>query len=78
MSLLRTLACLVFIATPAFAQPPRSAAIGVKADYHVHAKADLTLDEALRRSRESGIYYGIVINGGADGKKAVQRKPLAR
>jgi hypothetical protein len=64
MSLLRTLACLVVIATPAFAQPSRSEAIGVKADYHVHAKADLTLDEALRRSRESGIYYGIAINGG--------------
>jgi hypothetical protein len=33
-------------------------------DYHVHAKGDLSLDEALRRSRETGIYYGIAINGG--------------
>jgi hypothetical protein len=35
-----------------------------KADFHVHIKADLTLDEALRRSAADGIYYGIVINGG--------------
>jgi len=35
-----------------------------KADYHVHAKGGLTLDDALRRSRETGIYYGIAINGG--------------
>jgi len=35
-----------------------------KADYHVHAKGDLTLDAALRRSRETGIYYGIALNGG--------------
>ena len=35
-----------------------------KADYHVHAKGDLTLDDALRRSRETGIYYGFAINGG--------------
>ncbi len=35
-----------------------------KADYHVHAKGDLTLEDALRRSRETGIYYGIAINGG--------------
>ena len=35
-----------------------------KADFHVHIKADLTLDEALGRSSADGIYYGIVINGG--------------
>jgi hypothetical protein len=35
-----------------------------KADYHVHAKGGLTLEDALRRSRETGIYYGIAINGG--------------
>jgi len=35
-----------------------------KADYHVHAKGGLTLEDALRQSRETGIYYGIAINGG--------------
>jgi hypothetical protein len=35
-----------------------------KADYHVHAKGGLTLEDALRRSRDTGIYYGIAINGG--------------
>jgi hypothetical protein len=35
-----------------------------KADYHVHVKGDLTLEDALRRSRETGISYGIAINGG--------------
>jgi len=40
------------------------AAKGAMADYHVHVKGDLTLDEALRRSRETGIVYGIAINGG--------------
>jgi hypothetical protein len=33
-------------------------------DFHVHLKSDLTLEEALRRSRENGIFYGIAINGG--------------
>lgn len=33
-------------------------------DFHVHLKSDLTLEEALRRSRETGIFYGIAINGG--------------
>jgi hypothetical protein len=37
---------------------------GAKVDYHVHPKADLTIDAALRRSRETGIHYGLVINGG--------------
>ena len=39
-------------------------AVGAKADFHVHLKGDLTLDDALRKSRDTGIYYGIVINGG--------------
>ena len=43
---------------------PSGDIIGAKADYHVHLKGDLTLGEALRRSRESGITYGLVINGG--------------
>jgi len=34
------------------------------ADHHVHVKGDLTLEDALRRSRETGISYGIAINGG--------------
>ena len=33
-------------------------------DYHVHATGGLTLEDALRRSRESGLFYGIAINGG--------------
>jgi hypothetical protein len=33
-------------------------------DYHVHPKGGLTVEDALRRSRESGIYYGLAINGG--------------
>ena len=33
-------------------------------DYHVHVKGDLTLESTLQRSRESGITYGIVLNGG--------------
>jgi hypothetical protein len=49
----------------AAAQAPRPAApAGAQADYHVHVKADLTLDAALQRSRETGITYGIVVNGG--------------
>ena len=96
MPLFRAFACLVLIASPAWAQVPRSDAVGAKADqvppkpfteplmakadqvppkpfteplmakadFHVHIKADLTLDEALGRSSADGIYYGIVINGG--------------
>jgi hypothetical protein len=64
MPFLRAFACLVLMASPALAQPPRSEAVGAKADFHVHVKGGLTLDEALRRSSDSGIYYGIVINGG--------------
>lgn len=68
MSLVRRLlpAMVVLSVTclPASAQPPQPPPKGAKVDYHVHLKLGLTLDEALRRSRESGIYYGIVINGG--------------
>lgn len=64
-SVLGAIACLALIAGPALAQTPRPvAAIGAKADYHVHLKSDLSLDDALRRSRETDIVYGIVINGG--------------
>lgn len=59
------LASLLAALAPASGQSPRPpAAKGAKADYHVHIKGDLTLDEALRRSTESGITYGIVVNGG--------------
>jgi hypothetical protein len=64
MPLVRALACLALIAAPAAAQPARTEAVGAKADFHVHIKADLTLEEALRRSAASGIYYGIAVNGG--------------
>lgn len=33
-------------------------------DYHVHLKGGLTIDEALRESRRTGIQYGIAINCG--------------
>ena len=65
MSVLHAFACLALMSWPALAQPLLpGAAIGAKVDYHVHVKGDLTLEDALRRSREAGIYYGIVINGG--------------
>jgi len=65
MFILRACVCLMFVCCAAAAQPlPSRGATGAKVDYHVHVKGDLTLDDALRRSRESGIYYGIVINGG--------------
>ncbi|MCX6538622.1 MAG: hypothetical protein NT151_06795 [Acidobacteria bacterium] len=65
MSLLRAFACLALISSPALAQPPLpGAATGARVDYHVHVKGDLTLEDALRRSRETGIVYGIAINGG--------------
>ena len=64
MSLLRTLVCLALASSPAFAQPAQDRSVGAKADFHVHIKGDLTLDAALQKSRETGIYYGIVINGG--------------
>ncbi len=62
--LLRLLACLTALACSASAQGPRPAPVGAAADYHVHVKGDLTLDDALRRSRQDGIAYGIAINGG--------------
>ncbi len=65
--LLPLLASLSLIVAPAssLAQARRPAdAVGAKADYHVHPKGGLTIEDALRRSREDGIYYGLVINGG--------------
>ena len=64
MSPVRPIACLVLMASVAFAQPPRPAPVGAAADYHVHVKGDLTLDEALRRSRADAITYGVAVNGG--------------
>ena len=59
------LAAVAFAPGAAAPQPSRPAApTGALADYHVHVKGALTLDEVLRRSREAGITYGIVINGG--------------
>ena len=43
---------------------PAPAPTGARADYHVHIKGDLTFDAALRRSRDTGITYGVAINGG--------------
>jgi hypothetical protein len=62
-----TLAAAVLAAGPAAARaqaPEAAAPAGAAVDYHVHVKGDLTLEEALRRSRESGIRYGIAVNGG--------------
>jgi histidinol phosphatase-like PHP family hydrolase len=65
MICLRIVACLALMAAPAFAQSASPARpTGARVDYHVHAKGGLSLDDALRRSRETGIYYGIAINGG--------------
>jgi hypothetical protein len=65
MTSLRALACLLLVSCPAWTQPaPPPRPTGAKVDYHVHAKGDLTLEAALLRSREDGIYYGIAINGG--------------
>jgi hypothetical protein len=64
----RFAAAAVFATAPATAAaqaPEAGAPVGAAADYHVHVKGDLTLEEALRRSRESGIRYGIAVNGGA-------------
>jgi hypothetical protein len=33
-------------------------------NYHVHLKGGLTLPEALNRSRETGIFYGVAVNCG--------------
>ena len=54
---------LALAAVPA--QPSRPPApVGAKADYHVHVKGGLTLEGALQRSQETGVTYGIVVNGG--------------
>ena len=56
---------LTSLAGPALAQDRGTATpTGASVDYHVHIKGDLTLDAALRRSRETGIRYGIAVNGG--------------
>jgi hypothetical protein len=56
--------CLTLMASTALAQPPRPAPVGARADYHVHIKGGLSLDEALSRSKADGITYGVAINGG--------------
>jgi hypothetical protein len=56
--------CLALASGVALAQPPRPAPVGAKADYHVHIKGGLSLDETLRRSKADGITYGVAINGG--------------
>jgi len=55
---------LVLLTATALAQPPRPAPLGAKADYHVHIKGGLSLDETLRRSKATGITYGVAINAG--------------
>jgi hypothetical protein len=65
MKHLRIALCLAVLAAPAFAQPaPPARPTGASVDYHVHPKGGLTVEDALRRSRETGIYYGLAINGG--------------
>ncbi|HEY3384605.1 MAG TPA: prolyl oligopeptidase family serine peptidase [Vicinamibacterales bacterium] len=65
MFILRTFACVALAAFPVLAQPARpTPPTGALADYHVHVKGGLTLDDALSRSSQTGIRYGIVINGG--------------
>ena len=70
MSVMRFVLCLALAAAPsaALAQqaPPKLLVhpVGAKADYHVHLKADLTLEGALEKSRATGITYGIAVNGG--------------
>jgi hypothetical protein len=72
MTSLRSLALMAVmaaLAAPLAAQSPSAAPktprpTMAQVDYHVHAKGGLTLEDALRRSRESGIFYGIAINGG--------------
>jgi hypothetical protein len=46
------------------APQPQERPLGAKADYHVHLKAGLNLEDALKKSRDTGITYGIAINGG--------------
>jgi hypothetical protein len=61
---IRLLLCLMLIAAVASADPPRPAPVGALADYHVHVKGGLTIEEAVRRSKADGITYGVAINGG--------------
>ncbi len=67
-SAFRVLAVFVIALLPlsALAQAgrPTPPPTGARVDYHVHPKGGLSVDEALRRSQETGIYYGLVINGG--------------
>jgi hypothetical protein len=49
---------------PSLAESQGGLPAGADVDYHVHVKGGLTLDDALRRSRETGIRYGLVVNGG--------------
>ena len=35
-----------------------------KVDYHVHIKGDLTPESTFKKSQETGIAYGVAINGG--------------
>jgi hypothetical protein len=35
-----------------------------KVDYHVHIKGELTPESTLQKSRETGIAYGVALNGG--------------
>jgi hypothetical protein len=35
-----------------------------RVDYHVHIKGDLTNESTLQKSRDTGIAYGVAINGG--------------
>jgi hypothetical protein len=56
---------VVCLAVPAAGQPVGGKPpTGARVDYHVHPKGGLSVEDALRRSRESGIYYGLAINGG--------------
>ena len=65
--MLRAFACLMLTVGLVFAQPTGPGrATGAMADYHVNVKGGLTLEDALRRSRETGIYGGIAVNGGPD------------
>ncbi len=52
------------IAPPLAQERPETTPTGASVDYHVHPKGDLTVEDALRRSRETGIFYGLAINGG--------------
>jgi hypothetical protein len=63
---IRLLLCLTLTGAVASAEPPRPAPAGAKADYHVHVKGGLTIEDAMSRSRADGITYGVAINGGLD------------